>query len=273
MPRISSGPNDSPVEAMKTKRRNSIAVGVELVRSGHAAAFLSAGSTGTVVAAASLGLPRLEGIRRPGICCTIEGEDGPFSVIDVGANPQPKPVHILHYALMGSAYYHDTFGVESPRVGLLNIGSEESKGSPLIKEASQLLRAANGIQFVGNVEGSDVFRGVCDVVVSDGFTGNVFLKVSEGVAEYMLRSVARLLREQNVSEEAQRAVIDTMNHRIDFSEYGGALLLGVDAIVTICHGRSRAPAIQNAIGFATRALGANVNEHIVNAAKLAAADA
>src|SRR5262249_46570109 len=152
---------------MRKKPRNSIMLGVGLVKEKRAAAFVSAGSTGGVVAAATVGLRCLEGIRRPGIAVTIQGEGGPFVVIDVGANPQPKPPHLLHYALMGCAYHHDAFGTERPRVGLMNIGSEEGKGNPLAKETSQLLKDSP-LNFVGNVEGVDVFRGVCDVIVCDG---------------------------------------------------------------------------------------------------------
>ena len=268
----SLGAIKSPVEAMRSRPNNSIALGVGLVQRGEAQAFVSAGNTGLVVATAVRGLKCLDGIRRPGIAATIQGEQRPFTVIDVGANPQPKALHLLHYALMGSAYYADTFGVARPRVGLLNIGAEDTKGNPLALETSQLLKHASAnFEFVGNVEGSDVFGGQCDVVVSDGFTGNVLLKVSEGIAEYMMRSFAGLLGEVGIAPERQKAVLSKMNQRVDFSEYGGALLLGVEGIVTICHGRSGGPAIANAIRVGLGAVDARVNEHIVEAARTAAA--
>lgn len=260
--------SESPVEAMKRRPRNSVAVGIQQVKEGHAQGFVSAGNTGLVVASAMFGLRCLEGIRRPGIAVTINGESGPFTVIDVGANPQPKAVHLLHYALMGSAYVHDTLGIQAPRVGLMNIGSEDKKGNPLVREARELLRETQAnFRFVGNVEGVDVFGGKCDVIVSDGFTGNVLLKVSEGCAEYMLRAMGRLMAEVGVDEEKRRQVIGRMLRDVDYSEYGGALLLGVEGIVTICHGRSNGAAICNAIRFATKAVGARVNEHIVAAAR------
>ncbi len=258
--------DDTPTDAMRKKPRNSIAVGVQLVKEGAAGGFVSAGSTGTVVAAATLGLRCLEGIRRPAIGAIIHGEKQPFLVLDVGANPQPKPLHLAHYALMGSAYYAGTFGVAKPRVGVLNIGSEELKGNPLVREARALMKQLP-IQFQGNVEGVEVFTGDCHVIVADGFTGNVLLKVSEGVAEYLLRHMAGLMKKVGVAPEHQKVILADTLQRIDFSEYGGALLLGVEGIVTICHGRSRAPAFANAIRFALRALDQKVNEHIVEAVR------
>lgn len=259
---------DSPVDAMRKKPRNSIMVGIQLLKQGRAGAFISAGSTGTVVATATVELRCLEGIRRPGIGAIIHGEKGPFLVIDVGANPQPKPQHLAQYAIMGVAYFRDTFGVADPRVGILNIGSEELKGNSLVKEARQLLKAS-GVNFAGNVEGVEVFQGDCQVVVCDGFTGNVLLKVSEGVAEYLLRTVAGLMRESGIEADKGQRVLQQVMQRVDFSEYGGALLLGVEGIVTICHGRSEAPAFCNAIRFAQRAQEARVNQHIVTAARAA----
>ena len=257
---------ESPTDAMRKKPRNSIAVGIQLVKEGLAGAFVSAGSTGTVVASATLGLRCLEGIRRPAIGALIHGEKNPFLVLDVGANPQPKPHHLAQYALIGAAYYSGTFGVESPRVGILNIGSEELKGNPLVREARALMKQMP-INLHGNIEGVEVFHGDCHVVVTDGFTGNVLLKVSEGVAEYLMRTTFGLMKQVGVADQMRKAIQAEIMPRVDFSEYGGALLLGVEGIVTICHGRSKAPAFANAIRFALRALDAQVNQHIVEAAR------
>jgi len=213
-----------------------------------------------------LGLGCLEGIRRPAIGAIIEGEKNPFLVLDVGANPQPKPHHLAQYALMGSAYYGGTFGIAEPRVGILNIGSEELKGNPLVREARQLMKQLP-IKFHGNVEGVEVFHGDCHVIVTDGFTGNVLLKVSEGVAEYLLRATFGMMKQVGIPGEQVKKVQAGVMPRVDFSEYGGALLLGVQGVVTICHGRSRAPAFANAIRFAMRAMTAEVNQHIVQAAR------
>jgi len=260
------GGDESPTDAIRKKPRNSIAVGIGLVKNGSAGAFISAGSTGTVVATATLGLGCLEGIRRPAIGAIIHGEKHPFLVLDVGANPQPKPHHLAQYALMGSAYYRGTFEVAEPNVGILNIGSEELKGNPLVREARALMKQLP-IRFHGNIEGVEVFSGDCHVVVTDGFAGNVLLKVSEGVAEYLLRAMFGLMQQAGVEGGKIKAVQKEIMPRVDFSEYGGALLLGVDGVVTICHGRSRAPAFANAIRFALRALDAEVNRHIVQAAR------
>jgi glycerol-3-phosphate acyltransferase PlsX len=260
----------SPLEAMKKSPRNSITVGLDLVKQGDADAFVSAGNTGLVVASATLGLRCLEGIRRPGIGLTLTSESGPCVIVDVGANPHAKARHLLSYAIMGSAYFHDLFKKDLPRVGMLNIGSEDQKGNSLVREAGDLLKTADlNFEFVGNVEGVDIFGGACDVVVCDGFTGNVLLKSCEGVAEYLLRSMVRLLKENEAPADLMKRVIGPLQQEVDFSEYGGALLLGVEGIVTICHGRSEGPAICNAARFAAKAVGAKVNEHITNAAKAA----
>jgi len=259
-------PTDTPTDALRKKRNNSIAVGIGLVKAGKAGGFVSAGSTGTVVAAATLGLRYLEGIRKACIGAVIEGENNPFIVLDVGANPQPKPQHLAQFALMGSAYYAGQFGVAAPQVGILNIGSEDKKGSPLVLEARRLMKEMP-IHFHGNVEGVEIFSGDCHVVVTDGFSGNVLLKTSEGVAEYLLRATFGAMAKVGISPEHIKAVQQAVMPRVDFSEYGGALLLGVEGVVTICHGRSRAPAFANALRFTRRALAAGVNDHIVEAAK------
>ena len=172
---------------------------------------------------------------------------------------------------MGSAYYQCQFGVEQPRVGVLNIGSEDKKGSPLVLEARRIMQEMP-IAFAGNVEGDEMFSGDTHVVVTDGFSGNVLLKTSEGVAEYLLRTTFKEMAKAGVPPEQMQAVQRAVMPRVDFSEYGGALLLGVEGVVTICHGRSRAPAFANALRFANRALEGKVNEHIVEAAATMAAE-
>ncbi len=259
--------DESPVDGLRRKPRNSISVGMQFVADRRAAAFVSAGSTGAVAAVAGLSLPRLEGIRRPGIAVTINGEGGaPFVVLDVGANPQPKAVDLVHYGIMGSAYAKGVLRIAAPRVGVLSIGSEESKGNPLTREAAQLLRHSP-VNFIGNVEGTDLFSGRCDVIVCDGFTGNVLLKVSEGVAEYVMRTAFGFMKEAALDPAGMKTVMGRLQQRVDYAEYGGAQLLGVDGVVTICHGRSDANAICNAIRFALRCADAKVNDHIVAAAR------
>ena len=257
---------DSPIDAMRKKPNNSIMRGIQLVKEGRAGSFISAGSTGTVVASATVGLRCLEGIRRPAIGAIIQGERHPFLVIDVGANPQPKPHHLAQYAIMGSAYYSGTFGIADPKIGTLNIGSEELKGNSLVKEARALLKQMP-IHFHGNVEGVELFNGECHVIVCDGFTGNVLLKVSEGCAEYVLRTTVGMMKKVGVEPQKIQAVLAGVLPRMDYAEYGGALLLGVEGIVTICHGRSQANAFSNAIRFAKKAMTAQVNQHIEQAAR------
>ncbi|MEZ5989616.1 MAG: phosphate acyltransferase PlsX [Planctomycetota bacterium] len=256
------GMDEPPAQVLRQKRDSSMAVATALVKQGIADGIVSAGNTGAMVAFAFLQLKSLEGVRRPGIAVTIEGEDGPFVVIDVGANIAPKPTHLLHYGVMGSTLARDKYGKANPRVGLLNIGGEEGKGNELAKEAQELFRAS-GLNFHGNIEGQDVFLGVCDVIVTEGFVGNVLLKLSEGLATHLLHVVQEeLVRagvRQNVLEESLAAIV----RRTDFSEYGGALLLGIEGIVTIAHGRSKGRAIRNALRVSVETVTLGINEKIV----------
>lgn len=264
------GGDESPVEAMRRKPNSSIAVGLGLVKSEAAGAFVSAGSTGVVAATASLGLGTLEGIRRPGIAAMIHGERGPFMILDVGANPQPKPLHLQQYALMGSAYFQHAVGTSSPRVALMNIGTEAAKGNAFTREVGELL-AQSQVNFVGNIEGVNLFHGDCDVVVCDGFTGNVTLKVSEGLVEYVMRLVTGALADVGIDQVHIESVLEAVRPRLDYSAYGGALLLGARGIVTICHGRSSSSAFANALRFAKQAVEMRVNDQIVAMVREAAA--
>jgi glycerol-3-phosphate acyltransferase PlsX len=254
------GMGESPSTALRKKQRSSIALGVRAVAEGKAGAFVSMGNTGACVGASTLTLKTLEGVRRPGIAVTLELTGHPLTILDMGANIAPKPEHLRDYGVMGAIYSRDCLQIPEPRVGLLNVGEEPSKGTDVLKEAHKLL-ADSKLQFLGNVEGGDLFDGSTDVVVADGFTGNVVLKLLEGFAGFLLMLVLRELKAHKVqwSEEALARV----KKNIDYSEYGGALLLGVDGIVVIGHGRSDARAVANALGQAARAMDAEVNEAIV----------
>ena len=230
------------------------------VKQGAAGAHVSMGNTGAVVGAATVGLKTLPGVRRPGIAVTIEFTGRPVTVLDMGANVAPKPEHLLQYGHMGTIYSRDLLGCEAPRVGLLNIGEEESKGTDLLRDAYGQLKGS-GLDFVGNVEGGDLFKGACDVVVTDGFTGNVVLKLMEGFAGFMLRMVHGELERNGAAWGPQ--ALASLHKQVDYSEYGGALLLGVNGIVVIGHGRSDARAVANALEHARRAIDADVNAHIV----------
>ena len=254
------GMGESPTQAMRAKPDSSIMRCIGAVKSGRAGAVVSMGNTGACVGAATIGLRTLAGVRRPGIAVTLELTGHPLTLLDMGANIAPKPDHLAQYAEMAVIYMRDCLGVASPRVGLLNVGEEEGKGTQVLKEAYPLL-AAGGFEFVGNVEGSDLFSGGCDIVVTDGFTGNVVLKLLENFAGFMLGLMMEQLKEHGAMTWGSSALAN-IKRTIDYSTYGGALLLGVDGVVVIGHGHSDDSAVANAIALACRAIDSNVNRHI-----------
>ncbi len=248
--------DEHPARAVRSKRRSSIVVGVGLVADGHADAFVSAGNSGAVMAAALFGLKRIEGISRPAIGSHIPAGDGEAFLLDVGANAECEPRNLRDFALMGAVYAEKLMGKVRPRVGLLSIGEEASKGNNLIQGTYALL-ARTGLNLVGNVEGKDLFRGTADVVVADGFAGNVAIKTAEGTAEYLLAQIRGVLKRDPLGIAAGlvlRRRMRPLRKRIDWREYGGALLLGVNGVTVIAHGRSDARAIENACGVAVRAV-------------------
>lgn len=257
--------NESAALSVRKKRDSSIVVGLQLVKAKYADAFVSAGNTGAVVCAATLTLGLLEGVERPGIAIIVPTLKEPTFVLDVGANIDPKPLHLLQYAIMSNVYMRDVFERKNPSIGLLNIGEEEAKGTDFMKETHQLLGQAK-INFIGNVEGKDIFTGKVDAIICDGFVGNVALKVMEGVAEMM----GKLLRRELMRDLRGRIGIFLVRHalgrfkkHIDYAEYGGAPLLGVNGTVIIGHGRSNVKAIKNAIRAAKIECERKVNEKIV----------
>ncbi len=254
------GMAESPATALRAKPDSSISVCIKAVKTQAAGAIVSMGNTGAVVGAATLGLGTLEGVKRPGIAVTLNLTGTPVTILDMGAQVAPKPQHLLQYGLMGAIYSRDCLGVAKPRVGLLNIGEEASKGTELLKETYPLL-AASGLDFVGNVESSGLFKGLADVIVTDGFTGNIVLKLMEEFSGFILKLVLGELKAHSV-QWAPEALGKIKKH-IDYAEYGGALLLGVDGIVVKGHGRSDALAVSNALLQALKALDSDVNKHIV----------
>ncbi len=261
------GMGESPATALRGKPDSSISSMIAALKGGQAGAAVSMGNTGAVVAAATIGLGTLAGVKRPGIAVTIALTGHPLTILDMGANTAPKPEHLYQYGVMGSVYMRDCLGTVTPRVGLLNIGEEEGKGTDLYKEAYPLLKAAN-LNFVGNLEGNDLFLDKADVVVCDGFTGNVVLKLMEGFAAFMLRTAITELSKKGVQGATE--ALAPVRRSIEYSEYGGALLLGVSGVVIIGHGRSDESAVANAIGLAARALDADVNADIVQGLEKAA---
>jgi len=257
---------DKPVEALRRKPDSSIARCMELVRQGQAEAVISAGNTGAVVALATLRLGMLEGIRRPGIAVGLPTRKRqPTLVIDCGANVKTTPEDLLQYGLMASAYCQDVFKRPYPSVGLLNIGEESTKGNDLVQDAHELFKASK-LHYLGFVEGRDIFHGDADVVVCDGFVGNVLLKVSEGVADTIMSLVKENLLQtlrRRIGAMLCRFALHDVRARVDRSEFGAAPLLGVNGICMISHGGSDARAMCNAIRRATEAVTYDVNKHIV----------
>ena len=257
--------DDSPVEAIRAKPNSSISVMCKLASKGEADVVISAGNTGACVAAAQLRMRTLEGVSRPGIAVLMPTFHGPVVICDVGANIAPKPKHIHQYAIMAGAYATAVCGKENPRVGLLSIGEEDAKGTMIVKESRKLMRDEPQINFVGNVEGRDIFKGVVDVVVCDGFVGNIVLKFTEGMAEGLFQTIVSELDEADPKLLPQiQPVLKGIRAKHDWQEYGGAPLLGVNGYCLICHGRSEAKAIKNAIRVGKQLHATGVNHKIVD---------
>ena len=245
---------ESPAAALRRKPGASIKVAAEAVGRGEAAALFSAGHTGATVLAAHAAFGMLPGVDRPALAVTVPTRGRPAVLLDVGATIECRPSHLLQFAIMGSVYARVALGIETPRVGLISTGEEETKGNELTREAHQLLKGAP-VAFVGNVEASDVYTGIADVIVCDGFTGNIALKVSEGlvdlVEDLLGEELSGTVEGGGGSVETRRA-LRNFRRRMDYSEYGGAPLLGVGGLVVVGHGRSSAAAVQNGVMTAYR---------------------
>lgn len=256
---------ESPTAAFRKKKDSSMHVAARLVRDGQADGFVSAGNTGAVMTTARFVLGMLKLVDRPALAAPFPTSKGGVSVmLDVGANVDSKAAHLEQFAVMGEIYYRAVFGKQRPRVALLSIGEEEMKGNELTKETFTRLKQMQ-LEFIGNVEGRDVFAGNADVIVCDGFIGNVALKISEGLVEHLVGTLRELL---NSTLSAQmgyllsRGAYQDLKKKMDYSEYGGAPLLGVKGVTVIGHGRSNANAIKNAIRVAVELAKAKVNETI-----------
>lgn len=264
------GMEESPAASIRKKRDSSINVGVKLLKEKRVNAFVSGGNTGAVVAASTLFAGLLPGIERPGISIIMPGVQGDTLMIDVGANIDPKPIHLLQYALMGEAYARCVMGKARPTVGLLNVGEEETKGTEFMREAYGMLEAS-GVNFVGNVEGRDIFTGEVDVIVCDGFAGNVALKTAESLANAINVQLKRSLSMSFITRLGAWLARDAfirLRKEVDYAEYGGAPLLGVDGVSIIAHGASSSKAIKNAIRVAYDAVHNELNRTMVDAITL-----
>ena len=246
--------DESPLKAIRQKTDSSIKVAFDLARSGQVDAIVSAGNSGATLAAGILTLGRVEGVERPAIASILPGERGPVILIDVGANVDCRPSHLFQFGVMAEAFATSCLGIRHPKIGLLSIGEEGSKGNEQVRLARELFKQGS-LNFVGNVEGRDIFSGDVEVIVCDGFVGNVALKLSEGMAHAMTTLLETELMTSLLSRTGSllcRRSITRFKRRLDYEEYGGAPLLGINGVGIVCHGGSSARAIKNAIKLAGR---------------------
>jgi len=262
--------HDQPTAAIRNKKDSSMVKGITLYKEGHGDAFVSAGSTGAQMAASLLILGRIEGVQRPGLGAFLPCEGGVVLLIDVGANAECKPMHLLQYGIMGSIFIKQIYGIKNPRIALLNIGEESKKGNELSIAAHELM-VKSMPNFMGNLEGRDILRGGTDVLITDGFTGNVILKFAESIFEVFGRNFKRSVGKNLFSLTGAllvRHAFRDMKRNFDYQEYGGVPLLGIDGISIICHGSSSAKAIKNAIKVARmmsqEEVNANIHEEITS---------
>ncbi|MBN2019789.1 MAG: phosphate acyltransferase PlsX [Sedimentisphaerales bacterium] len=265
------GMDEPPVESLRKMPRSSISILAKLGKLGKADAVISAGNTGACVAAFQMRMRNLEGVNRPGIAVVFPTFTGPVTICDVGANIACKPINLYQYAVMSMIYARRLFGIQSPRIGLMSIGEEDAKGNENVKKAREFLKKDPKINFIGNIEGRDIFKGVCDVAVCDGFVGNVILKLTEGLVDGLFKAIKQEVMSQKMNfllAPIFKSIMTNIYKKHDYNEYGGALLLGVNGTALICHGASEARTIKNAILISKKYYGERINEKI--AAYLAA---
>lgn len=253
--------SESPSIALRKKKNSSISLALEMVKRGEADAALSAGNSGAMMAFSMFVMKRLSGVERPAIATVMPNVNGATVLLDAGANVDCKPINLVQFGIMGSAYAATILGIKLPRVGLLSNGEEEEKGTDLTREAHDLLKKTS-LNYIGYIEGRDIFKGTVDVVVCDGFTGNIVLKVAEGVA-YAITNILKAEVNQSMFSKLGFAIampaLKALKKKIDYEEYGGAPLLGVDGISIICHGSSSSYAIKNAIKYAKECVEKKLN--------------
>jgi glycerol-3-phosphate acyltransferase PlsX len=253
--------DEKPIDSLRKKPRSSIGVLAKLAKLDRADAVISAGNTGACVAAFQMRMRTLPGVNRPGIAVVFPGLGGPVTICDVGANIACKPINLYQYGLMASIYSRHFLGIQNPRVGLMSIGEESAKGNELVKRTGDLLRGDPRLNFIGNIEGRDIFRGVCDVVVCEGFVGNVILKLTEGAVESLFRAIKNELNPW-LALVFKRTIL-RVYRKHDYNEYGGAPLLGINGTALICHGASKARTIANAVRTAKTCHTQKINEKIM----------
>jgi phosphate acyltransferase len=271
------GMDETPLEAVRRKHDASIAVGIRLVKDGQAQAFVSAGNTGAVLAAATLLLGRLPQVERPALATALPAKGGGrVLLLDAGATADCRPSQLVQFAQLGHAYSRAVLGVREPRVGLVSIGEEDSKGNELVLETNHRLRELAGLGFIGNIESKDLPSGAVDVAVTDGFTGNIILKTAEGTADFILRELREALTSRlryKLAAATLRPAFVALRSRLDYAEYGAAPLLGVRGLVLVAHGRSNARAIASAIRTARDGVQAGVVEKLAASVSMKEAQA
>jgi glycerol-3-phosphate acyltransferase PlsX len=255
---------ETPVESLRKKPKSSIAVLAKLAKRGQTDAVISAGNTGACVAAFQMRMRTLPGVNRPGIAVVFPTPGGPVTICDVGANIACKPINLYQYGVMAGVYSKHLFRIENPRVGIMSIGEEEAKGNELVKKTRELIKADKKMNFIGNIEGRDIFQGTCDVVVCEGFVGNVILKLTEGLVEGLFKAIKHELMEEKIRLAMKfKPVMKRIYQKYDYNEYGGALLLGLNGTAIICHGSSESRTIKNAIMASKRFYTERINDKIV----------
>jgi len=255
--------DESPIEALRKKRKSSIAVMAKMASRKETDAVISAGNTGACVAACQMRMRNLRGINRPGIAVVFPTFEGPVVICDVGANIACKPVNLYQYAVMAGIYSQYVLGIANPRVGLMSVGSEDAKGNEVVKKAREFIKSDPDINFCGNIEGRDIFNGVCDVAACEGFVGNVVLKLTEGLVNGLFKAIGHELSHVAIDLATRfEPVVKRIYKKYDYNEYGGAPLLGVNGTAMICHGSSQGKTIKNAVLAAKKYHTRKINDQI-----------
>jgi glycerol-3-phosphate acyltransferase PlsX len=258
------GMDEVPIESLRKKPKSSIAVIAKLAKRDQADAVISAGNTGACVAAFQMRMRNLPGVIRPGIAVVFPTPGGPVTICDVGANIACKPINLYQYGVMAGVYSEHLIGITNPRIGIMSIGSEDAKGNEIVKKTRELMKSDSKIKFVGNIEGRDIFNGICDVVVCDGFVGNVILKLTEGLVDGLFKAIKYELMEEKLRLAMKfKPIMTRIYKKYDYNEYGGALLLGVNGTALICHGSSHSGTIRNAILASKKFHTKKINDKII----------
>ncbi len=257
------GMDDPPIESVRKKHKSSINVMAKMAKRGQTDALISAGNTGACIAAFQMRMRNLPGVNRPGIAVVFPTFEGPVTICDVGANIACKPINLYQYAVMSRLYAQCALGIENPRVGLMSIGSEDAKGNEVVKKTRELIKSDDKLNFIGNIEGRDIFEGVCDVAICEGFVGNVVLKLTEGLVDGLFKAIKHELMKEKMRLALKfKPIMKRMYKKYDYHEFGGAPLLGVNGTAIISHGSSKSRTIKNAIMTAKKYHTKRINDKI-----------